>query len=245
MGRTDDGDDDGRSQLVKDYKITVEYKHLRTNSPGGVYVLPSLGDLRRWEGVIFVRRGMYSGGIFKFVLELPTSYNDVDAWPEISFASRVFSPYVNETSGKLDLKAAYPRWDPNRHYVVTALTWLKKIFYMKQGFKNYASPANASAAKLYEANPPEFLRRVERCVADSVAASWNDVPPHLIRNSKALDELREAVFNLPAQISTDPYDLLAQSQHPALLESESLPPDLAFADTVFAHIAAAAANSRV
>ncbi|KAH8085088.1 hypothetical protein JL720_7809 [Aureococcus anophagefferens] len=80
-----------RAQAIKDYKLTVEYKHLKQNSPGGIYVVPSFADLRTWHGVIFVRRGMYASGVFKFRVELPPEYNDVGA-ARVFFTSRIYSP---------------------------------------------------------------------------------------------------------------------------------------------------------
>lgn len=50
----------------EDYRLTIEYKHLKQNAPGGVFVIPSVHHLRIWYGVIFVRRGHYANGVFKF-----------------------------------------------------------------------------------------------------------------------------------------------------------------------------------
>ena len=55
--------------------------------------------------------------------------------------SRRYSPLVDENTGELDVKGAYPDWDPARHYVVTVLTFLKKIFYVKDGFEARAAGA--------------------------------------------------------------------------------------------------------
>ena len=156
-----------RAQAIKDYKLTVEYKHLKQNSPGGIYVVPSFTDLRVWYGVIFVRRGIYANGIFKFRIELPEEYNDLNAWPRVYFMSRMYSPLVDPDTGELDVKSAYPEWDPTRHYVVTVLTFLKKIFYIKDGFEGYETPKNANAARAYANDAPEFLREVESCVRES------------------------------------------------------------------------------
>lgn len=41
----------------------------------------------------------------------------------------------NKQTGELDLKGAYPEWDPDRHFVVTVLTFVKKIFYMKASWR--------------------------------------------------------------------------------------------------------------
>ena len=162
----------GRTQALKDLKLTIEYKHLKQNAPGGVLVTPSFDDLRLWHGVIFVRKGLYQGGVFKFVVKLPRAYNDADVWPEIRFTSEVFNPFVSpgvgasalpdgasgisgaaaveESGGLLDLKSSYPKWDPTAHFMVTALTFLKKIFYLKDDdLAEYTTPANPEAAKLF------------------------------------------------------------------------------------------------
>ena len=60
-----------RSQTIKDYGLMIEYKHLKQYVPSGIYVLPSFEDLRLWFGVIFIRRGLYQGGVFRFRIDFP------------------------------------------------------------------------------------------------------------------------------------------------------------------------------
>eukprot|EP00536_Pseudo-nitzschia_multiseries_P004122 jgi/Psemu1/295464/fgenesh1_pm.67_\ len=153
-----------REQALRDYKVTIEYKHLKSHAPGGVYLIPSMDSLRDFYGVIFVRRGPFTNGIFKFRLSLPPKYNDMNTWPKITFTSRVYNPYVNEETGELDVQSAYPTWDPSRHYLVTVLTYLKKIFYAK----NFADArANTAAKELAETDPQAYKKKVEECVHDS------------------------------------------------------------------------------
>ena len=161
-----------REQALRDYKVTIEYKHLKNHAPGGVYLLPSLDDLRQFHGVIFVRRGPYTNGIFKFELRLPTKYNDVDAWPVVTFKSNVYNPHVDPDTGVLDLRSAYPTWDPHRHYLVTVLTYLKKIFYLKSFPGTFGDDAvvHPAARDLAVSNPAEYRRRVDGCVRDSQRA---------------------------------------------------------------------------
>ena len=94
-----------REQALRDYKVTIEYKHLKSHAPGGVYLVPSMSDLRHFYGLIFVRRGHFTNGIFKFELRLPLRYNDVNMWPVIKFSSNVFNPYVDPETGELDIKS--------------------------------------------------------------------------------------------------------------------------------------------
>jgi ubiquitin-protein ligase len=149
---------------LRDYKVTIEYKHLKSHAPGGVYLIPYLDSLRDFHGVIFVRRGPYTNGIFKFTLSLNPTYNDVNQHPVIRFISHVYNPYVHEATGELDIKTAYPRWDPSRHYLVTVLTFLKKIFYAKS-FDD--AKANLEAKELAQTNPTAFKTNVDHCVRES------------------------------------------------------------------------------
>jgi ubiquitin-protein ligase len=139
-----------REQALRDYKVTIEYKHLKSHAPGGVFIIPSIDSLRKFYGVIFVRRGPYMNGIFKFTLDLPLRYNDVNTHPVITFTSRVYSPYVDPETGILDIHTIYPRWDPARHYLVTVLTHVKKIFYAKTYLD---AISNVAAKELAQSNP--------------------------------------------------------------------------------------------
>jgi len=95
---------EAQEQSLRDYKVTIEYKHLKSHAPGGVYLVPSLDSLRTFHGVIFVRRGPFTNGIFKFLLELPPQYNDLHQHPKITFLSPVYNPYVDPKTGILDIK---------------------------------------------------------------------------------------------------------------------------------------------
>lgn len=163
-----------REQALRDYKLTIEYKHLKQHAPGGVYVIPSLDDLRHFHGVIFIRRGPFTNGIFKFQIKLPEKYNDANAWPQITFSSYVYNPHVNAETGELDIKSAYPSWDSHQHYLVTVLTYLKKIFYMKTFGKE--AKANIEARDLAKKDPAAFRKKVESCVRESQRSVYINDP---------------------------------------------------------------------
>lgn len=65
-----------KEQYYKDHYILVEYRELQKyiDRINGVYVVPSSTNLRLWEGVVFVRQSFYAGGIFRFILTIPTEY---------------------------------------------------------------------------------------------------------------------------------------------------------------------------
>jgi ubiquitin-protein ligase len=153
-----------REQALRDYKVTIEYKHLKSHAPGGVYLVPTLTDLRHFHGIIFVRRGPFTNGVFKFQLRLPRLYNDTSQHPTIHFFSPVYNPHVDFETGALDIPTAYPVWDPARHYLVTVLTFLKKIFYAKT-FQD--AVANPVARELQETDSAAYREKVDACVRES------------------------------------------------------------------------------
>jgi ubiquitin-protein ligase len=152
-----------REQALRDYKLTIEYKSLKQNAPGGVYLVPSMEDLRTFYGFILVRKGPYQGAVFKFQLVVPPEYNDRNAWPHITFLNYVYNPHVDPTTWELDLQSAFPVWDPHKHYLVTVLTYLKKIFYTKD-FSSATTVVNPEAKELATNQPAEFRRKVQQCV---------------------------------------------------------------------------------
>lgn len=159
-----------REQALRDYKVTIEYKHLKSHAPGGVYLIPSLDDLRLFFGIIFVRRGLYTNGIFKFKLRLPPKYNDINQHPQLTFTSSVYNPYVDPNTGALEISAGYPKWDPSKHYLVTVLTFLKKIFYAKSFDE---ATANPTARELASTDPSAYRQQVEDCVRQSQKLVYN------------------------------------------------------------------------
>lgn len=58
--------------------------------------MPHLDDIRQHFGVIFVRRGLYRDGIFRFHLILPPDYNSSGSIPKILFTTPVFNPLVDD-----------------------------------------------------------------------------------------------------------------------------------------------------
>lgn len=137
------------TQHIKDFKLAIEFKYLMKHAPAGVYLMPEFDNIRRLHGVIFVRRGLYRDGVFRFVMNLPLSYNDMNTHPEIIFTPPIFNPLIDPDTGLLDLRIDeyLQQWQPERHFIVTALTFLKRIFYMKS-YDNFSSVPNEEARTL-------------------------------------------------------------------------------------------------
>ncbi|KAG6976163.1 hypothetical protein JG688_00001634 [Phytophthora aleatoria] len=192
-----------RSQTMKDYGLMIEYKHLRQHVPSGIYVLPSFDHSRIWYGAIFIHAGLYRNGIFKFTIFLPESYNGPGTYPRIVFNTSIFHPYVYEDTKELDLKPKFPEWDPELHYMVAVLTYLKGIFYMKD-FPDMPQVANGVALDMFRHDPENYVNKVEECVDESLTNVYNNEQGSTIRFTKhnpAHDNLRQELF---AQLDATP-----------------------------------------
>mmetsp|Transcript_15322 Transcript_15322/g.22462 ORF Transcript_15322/g.22462 Transcript_15322/m.22462 type:complete len:171 (+) Transcript_15322:197-709(+) len=133
-------------------------------------------------------------------MELPEGYNDIDTWPKITFSGWVYNPHVNER-GELDVANAYPQWDPHRHYLVTVLTYLKKIFYMKTFGDN--AIANTEARDLIRSNPAEYRKMVEKCARESQLGVFINEPGSSLQ-FKEENECHIALTELMKQKLKDP-----------------------------------------
>lgn len=210
---------------MKDYGLMIEYKHLRQHVPSGIYVLPSFDHSRIWYGAIFIHAGLYRNGIFKFTIFLPEGYNGPGTYPRIVFNTNVFHPYVYEDTKELDLKPKFPQWDPELHYMVAVLTYLKGIFYMKD-FPGLLQVANGVALDMFRHDPENYLNKVEDSVDESLTNVYNNEQGSTIRFTKhnpVHDNLRQELFaQLDATLSAVPQTLEEKMSTPPASRSLSI-----------------------
>lgn len=140
---------DMSSSHLKDIRLEMEFKYLMNNAPQGVYVLPEFDQIRTLHGVIFVRRGLFHDGVFRFRIDLPPNYNEFNSHPIVTFTPPIFNPLVDPVTGQLDLKIdeKLQEWHPERHFIITAITFVKKIFYLKN-YDGFLRIPNAEAKHL-------------------------------------------------------------------------------------------------
>jgi len=185
---------------LKEYAIIMEYKKLKQLAPEGVYVMPSIDSIRRWHGVIFLRHSLYRKGVFKFIINIPESYpNDA---PKVFFTSKVFNPLVNIKTGELDLSIQFPVWNPNQHYIVLVLGYLKKIFFKTEFWgERLNHPAfNKESQKLWMQNKEEFIKICNQCAClsvDNVYSNDKDSPIRFTRQDPAHSEIIKRIVTQP------------------------------------------------
>lgn len=153
------------TQHLKDLKLAIEFKYLMKHAPGGIYLLPEFENIRKLHGVIFIRRGLYRNGVFRFQITLPKEYNSVNTHPEIVFTPPVFNPLIHPSTGVLDVScdSSMRDWRPETHFLVQALSFLKKIFYVKS-FESFSGAPNTEAIRLLESDKDIYLQKIEECV---------------------------------------------------------------------------------
>uniref|UniRef100_A0A7S3LIZ8 UBC core domain-containing protein n=1 Tax=Aplanochytrium stocchinoi TaxID=215587 RepID=A0A7S3LIZ8_9STRA len=161
-----------REKQLKQYNIMVEYKNLKEHAPSGVYLLPSFTDLRTMYGVIFVRLGMYSKGLFKFRITLPKEYPMDGKYPQFYFFSKVYHPLVDPQTFELDLGSKFPEWKAGRDQLAKILVFMKRIFYAKEkdflSTMNMDMVPNKEALYLYKHDKKAFMKKVSACVEESL-----------------------------------------------------------------------------
>lgn len=57
--------------------------------------MPEFDNIRILHGVMFVRRGLYRDGVFRFIIQLSKEYNCLNQHPVISFTPPVFHPLIH------------------------------------------------------------------------------------------------------------------------------------------------------
>ena len=167
---------------MRDFRLAIEYKYLIKHAPGGVYMLPELDNIRKLHGVVFVRRGLWRNGVFRFLVVLPDNYNTTGSFPHVFFTPPIYNPLVHPETGKLDITlddSLLQEWHQDKHFLHTIAMAVKKIFYVKSyaaipsgeqgGGGAGLGLANPQARAALEEDKPSFLAKVEACVNESLA----------------------------------------------------------------------------
>ncbi|KAK6623469.1 hypothetical protein RUM43_009321 [Polyplax serrata] len=147
-----------------EYAIMAEYLMLQKQELTGIYVIPSDVDPLVWFGVIFVRQGLYEGGIFRFQLLFHEDFPDGPC-PKVIFESDVFHPAVNIETGELNVSDEFKEWKRNVNHVWQVLQYAGRIFYRI----DLKSPANNVASELFTKDNEKFKKLVKLCVEESQA----------------------------------------------------------------------------
>lgn len=143
-----------------EYSLMSEYLLLMKQQLSGVYVMPSANSAFMWFGVLFIRQGLYQGGVFRFTVHIPDNYPDGDC-PDLVFEPPIFHPLVDPKTGELDIKRNFQKWRKNVNYLWQVLLCARRAFYKIET----QMPLNPEAATLYEQNLEQFKVKVAESLA--------------------------------------------------------------------------------
>ncbi|KAJ2477739.1 hypothetical protein EV174_004523 [Coemansia sp. RSA 2320] len=116
------------SDHMRRCELRIELMGLSTlgHNPRGVYVMPSLGSINIWYGVMFVKRGYWRDAVIRFRIDIPREYPK--AHPIITLSTAVAHPLVRLEDGRFALEQQFPQWTPYSDYIFHALHYLKNAF---------------------------------------------------------------------------------------------------------------------
>eukprot|EP00927_Polykrikos_kofoidii_P043519 TRINITY_DN37586_c0_g1_i1.p1 TRINITY_DN37586_c0_g1~~TRINITY_DN37586_c0_g1_i1.p1 ORF type:complete len:332 (-),score=40.34 TRINITY_DN37586_c0_g1_i1:410-1405(-) len=158
-------DEEMMLHLVHQYAVLLEYERLKDVLPSGLYVMPSFESVLTWHGTVFVHRGYYAGGVFKFSIVMCDDYPEVA--PEVRFTCEVFHPLVCPESGLFQIRACVPEWTPGRDYTSLLMPHIHRTFHRHDYLTRSPQPLNPTAFSLLKINPEAFARRASACAEKS------------------------------------------------------------------------------
>ncbi|KRY55751.1 Ubiquitin-conjugating enzyme E2 1 [Trichinella britovi] len=152
-------------------RLLRDFKRLSTQSVYGVSAAPSLDSIFVWEAIVFGPPGTpYEDGTFKLQLKFTEDYPNRP--PQVKFLSPIFHPNgesdfkriflamitdcaVVYVDGSVCMDILQSRWSPT-YDVLAILTCIQSLL----NEPNPHSPANPTAASLFQNNFTEYANRV-------------------------------------------------------------------------------------
>ncbi|GMT11229.1 hypothetical protein PFISCL1PPCAC_2526, partial [Pristionchus fissidentatus] len=152
--------------LLLRHAIISEYAILGQKPIEGMFIMPGHQNILEWSGILFIRNGVYAGGIFRFCVNLPSDFPETDDLPVITLESEVFHPQISLKERRVDLNRYFPDgWKRDKHHVWNALMVLHRIFFSLD--VDIETSANHEAAILWKDDRKKFKSLARHCVDHS------------------------------------------------------------------------------
>uniref|UniRef100_A0A0R3RRF8 UBIQUITIN_CONJUGAT_2 domain-containing protein n=1 Tax=Elaeophora elaphi TaxID=1147741 RepID=A0A0R3RRF8_9BILA len=154
-------------ELITEHIIMSEYAMICRDPIDGLYAVPSARNKFEWFGLLFIRRGVYAGAVFRFTLHLPVDFPSTEL-PIVVFDLDVFHPHVNPATRELDLKKYFvDGWKSDQHHLY------HRTFFTFDS--NPATCANAEAAALLRDNRELYRMRASELIRKSRSIIYEPV----------------------------------------------------------------------
>ena len=142
-------------------RIIRDLKKMEEDPPvSGVTAKPNENNIMLWQAIILGPEDTpWEGGVFKLIMEFSEEYPNKA--PSIRFLTKVFHPNIYN-DGNLCLDILHNQWSAI-YDIAAILTSIQSLL----TDPNPNSPANGEAAKLYQENQKEYIKRIKGCVENS------------------------------------------------------------------------------
>jgi len=165
--------------------------------------------------------------------------SSLDLW----LASQVFNPLVDPRTGEVQLQYFLPKWDPTQHFVITALTSLKKIFYFKldvpedrleRWYTDASCCVNPEAARMAREDRRKFHEQIQDCVVVSQTEIHMQVPESPLNFPARSEEGEELIAGLAMALFDQKSGNRTTRHAKSILGAVTNPPKPPSADEVLA-----------
>uniref|UniRef100_A0A5S6Q8Q9 UBIQUITIN_CONJUGAT_2 domain-containing protein n=1 Tax=Trichuris muris TaxID=70415 RepID=A0A5S6Q8Q9_TRIMR len=164
-----------QSELLKqEHAVSLEFALFIREKLQSVYCIPSASCSTKWNGLIFVGRGPYQGGIFRFQLTLPALFPHVTYPFNLKFTSSVYHPAVNQATGDIDANLLkFTCVDQCHAYKV--ISYAKEIL-EETDILHFTNCVSSHICTEYASNQEAFFNNVFNCVRQSREAIFDILP---------------------------------------------------------------------
>ncbi|EFO26991.2 hypothetical protein LOAG_01487 [Loa loa] len=160
-------------ELITEHIIMSEYAMICRDPIDGLYIVPSARNKFEWFGLLFIRRGVYAGAVFRFTLHLPMDFPSTEL-PTVFFDLDVFHPHVNPATRELDLKKYFiDGWKSDQHHLYHVLLIVQRTFFTFDS--DPATCANIEAAALLRDNRELYRMRASELIKKSRSVIYEPV----------------------------------------------------------------------
>ncbi|EPB74738.1 ubiquitin--protein ligase [Ancylostoma ceylanicum] len=119
-----------------------------------------------WFGLLFIRRGIYGGGIFRFNVRIPSDFPATTSLPSVKFDLFIFHPNIDPSSRRPDLTRYFPDgWKKDKHHIQNVLLVVQRLFFSFDF--DPESSANPVAATMWREDKEKFRSIAKNCVNQS------------------------------------------------------------------------------
>ncbi|CEF63759.1 AKT-interacting protein [Strongyloides ratti] len=188
------------NDYVVNHHISFEYSLLVRKPIDGLYIIPSANDPFLWFGIIVIRCGVYTGGIFRFRFYIPKDFPNTKSVPKIQFELNIFHPCIYQKTNIVNLQRFFPDgFKANRHRLYHVLNYLQKMFFMLD--VDIPTAANPEAAILWQSDKQQFKKLTSEIVRHCRAIVYdppNEDDPNAIQfvpwNEEIYGPIRKLMF---------------------------------------------------